>query len=85
PKLAMPQFKQYRANDGKFYFKLVDGDGDLLLQSAGFDSPKEAGALIAGIKAGSITIETLGERIERIAGVEDDAIAAAIRQLQEAG
>ena len=85
PKSALPQIKQYRGNDGKFYFKLISGDGDLLLQSAGFDSPKEAGALIAGIKAGSITIDTLGERIERIVGVEDDAIAAAIRQLQEAG
>ena len=29
----LPAFKQYREQDGKFYFKLVDADGRLLLQS----------------------------------------------------
>lgn len=47
---ALPQFKQYRESDGRFYFKLMDGHGNLLLQSAGFDSPKEAGLLIARLK-----------------------------------
>src|SRR5690606_24290382 len=41
-KLAPPQFKQYREDDGRFHFKLVDGDV-LLLQGAGFESPREAG------------------------------------------
>ncbi len=44
---ALPQFKQYRASDGKFYFKLVDGDGNLLAQSTAFLSPQEAGRMIA--------------------------------------
>ena len=49
-KAALPSFKQYRDTDKRFYFKLLDGEGELLLQSAGFDSPKEAGQLIAVLK-----------------------------------
>jgi len=47
----LPQFKQYREADGKFYFKLLDADGRLLLQSDGFDSPKAAGQSIASLRA----------------------------------
>ncbi|MET0581236.1 MAG: tryptophan--tRNA ligase, partial [Pseudoxanthomonas sp.] len=49
-KTALPSFKQYRDSDNRFYFKLLDGDGSLLVQSKGFDSPKEAGQLIAILK-----------------------------------
>ena len=49
-KAALPLFKQYREKDGRFYFKLLDGEGQLLIQSAGFDSPRDAGQLIAVIK-----------------------------------
>jgi tryptophanyl-tRNA synthetase len=45
----LPVFKQYRESDGKFYFKLMEGDR-VLLQSAGFDSPKDAGARIGALK-----------------------------------
>jgi tryptophanyl-tRNA synthetase len=48
-KRAAPVFKQYREADGKFYFKLVDGDR-VLLQSVGFDSARDAGQLIARAK-----------------------------------
>ena len=44
-------FKQYREADGKFYFKLVEGE-QVLLQSAGFDSPKDAGVRIGALKRG---------------------------------
>jgi tryptophanyl-tRNA synthetase len=44
-----PSFKQYRETDGKFYFKLVEGER-VLLQSIGFDAPKEAGACIGALK-----------------------------------
>jgi len=44
-----PVFKQYRESDGKFYFKLVRGER-VLLESIGFDSPKEAGARIGHLK-----------------------------------
>jgi len=50
PRDALPVFKQYREADGKFYFKLLDADGSLLLQSGAFDTPREAGQLIAGLK-----------------------------------
>lgn len=49
-KAVLPLFKQYREKDGRFYFKLLDSEGRLLLQSAGFDSPRDAGQLIALLK-----------------------------------
>jgi len=48
-KRTPPTFKQYREADGKFYFKLVDGDR-ALLRSAAHDSPRSAGQLIARLK-----------------------------------
>ena len=51
-KLAPPQFKQYREDDGRFHFKLVDGDV-LLLQGPGFESPREAGRIVALLKSGA--------------------------------
>ncbi len=50
-KPALPVFKQYREKDGKFYFKLSHANGDTLLQSRGFENPREAGAFLAKIKA----------------------------------
>lgn len=46
---TLPVFKQYREGDGRFYFKLVDGDR-VLLQSIGHDSARTAGQLIARLK-----------------------------------
>jgi tryptophanyl-tRNA synthetase len=42
---ARPALKSYREGDGRFYFKLTGADGGVLLQSRGFDSPKDAGRL----------------------------------------
>ena len=50
PKSALPQLKQYREQDGKFYFKLIADSGETLLQSQGFDNPKDAGAWVARFK-----------------------------------
>jgi tryptophanyl-tRNA synthetase len=50
-KTALPSFKQYREQDGQFYFKLVDAKGQVLLQSLGFASPKEAGQTIARLQS----------------------------------
>ncbi len=74
---ALPQFKQYREPDGLFYFKLVDGEGDLLLLSRGFESPREAGQAVARIKQGGevggvaelaegVTTARLGEALEAL-------------------
>jgi tryptophanyl-tRNA synthetase len=50
-KASLPLFKQYRESDGRFYFKLVDGDR-LLLQSIGHESARTAGQLIGRLKQG---------------------------------
>lgn len=50
-KIAIPTFKQYRESDGQFHFKLLDGNGKLLVQSRGFASARDAGQLIAKLKA----------------------------------
>jgi tryptophanyl-tRNA synthetase len=42
-KAAAPSFKQYRDKDGQFYFKLVNSRAEVLLQSKGFASPRDAG------------------------------------------
>jgi tryptophanyl-tRNA synthetase len=78
---TLPVFKQYREKDGRFYFKLVEGER-VLLQSAGFDSPKDAGARIGTLKrdgfAGPDDVVALGE------GIEADAVREALTALQAA-
>ncbi|MCL6619657.1 MAG: tryptophan--tRNA ligase [Thermomonas hydrothermalis] len=70
-----PVFKQYREADGKFYFKLVQGDR-VLLQSIGFDSPRDAGQRLAALKQGELgepgSDFVLGE------GVSADEVNAAL-------
>jgi len=66
-KIALPAFKQYRERDGKFYFKLTDAHGQLLLQSLGFDSPRDAGQAIAQLQAdGETAITALQARLEAV-------------------
>ncbi|MGV8940632.1 MAG: tryptophan--tRNA ligase [Lysobacter sp.] len=79
-KAVLPVFKQYREADGRFYFKLVDGER-VLLQSGGFDSPRDAGQHIGGLRregfAPADTTVTLGE------GVIADEVRAALAALAE--
>lgn len=53
-KAALPVFKQYREADGRFHFKLMEGDRTLLV-SRGFDSPRDAGVRIAALKRDGFT------------------------------
>lgn len=53
--LKPPRLVSYRERDGKFYFKLNADDGALLLQSAGFESPKASGQIVARLKQGDPT------------------------------
>src|SRR5690606_25296600 len=78
-KPALPVFKQYREADGRFHFKLVDGDRELLL-SRGFDSPREAGQRIAAIKRDGFdgADASLGE------GASLEQVAAALDAIREA-
>src|SRR5690606_35998135 len=48
-------FKQYREADGKFYFKLVEGER-VLLQSHAFDAPRDAGQAIAALRRGACAV-----------------------------
>jgi tryptophanyl-tRNA synthetase len=48
--VALASFKQYREADGQFYFKLVAGADQLLLQSAGFAQGRDAGAWVGRLK-----------------------------------
>jgi tryptophanyl-tRNA synthetase len=66
-KVAQPSFKQYRESDGRFHFKLVHADGRVLLQSEGHASPKDAGALIAKLKAEGTALVHDAERIAHLA------------------
>ena len=78
---SLPVFKQYREDDGRFYFKLMAGER-VLLQSGGFDSPRDAGQHIALLrregyaKAGPAI--TLGE------GIGADEVRTALSSLAEA-
>ena len=78
----IPTLKQYREADNKFYFKLVDPDGRVLLQSTGFDSPRDAGQCIAQLKregfAGSHAQLALGE------GIQPDEVSVALAALAAA-
>lgn len=84
-KKTLPAFKQYRENDGKFYFKFLNAHGDLLLQSQAFDSPKSAGECIAELKVGSITT-TQVEIISRylVSGVSESDVVEALKELHAA-
>lgn len=81
---ALPSFKQYRETDGKFYFKLVDAKGRLLLQSAAFDSAKEAGQTIARLRQ-SAAAGNFAEFAQAPQDIEPAEIAAALQALADAG
>jgi len=80
-KASLPSFKQYREADGKFYFKLVDAQGKLLVQSAGFASPKEAGQCIAAMKQSRALPSAAEAALAE--GVEAATVGAALKTLAE--
>ena len=84
---ALPQIKSYRENDGKFYFKLATADGAVLLQSRAFDSPKDAGRLVAAlVDAGDDRAAQAGLLLDAAPAAEialpADAIAGALAALK---
>ena len=72
---AQPFQSLLRRNGTEQIFKLVQGER-VLLQSAGFDSPRDAGQRIASIKSGTLDADVadfmLGE------GVSSDEVNAAL-------
>lgn len=84
-KAALPSFKQYREADGKFHFKLVAADGRLLLQSTGFDAPKDAGQAIGQLqKDAAGALQALAPRLALVDGVEPADVLAALQVLADA-
>ncbi len=84
-KAALPSFKQYRADDGRFAFKLVDAKGRLLLQGQGFASPRDAGAAIARLQQqGADALGALEDKLSPAQDVPEADIAAALQQLAAA-
>jgi len=83
-KVAKPVFKQYREKDGKFYFKLVDAEGKLLMQSLGFDSPKEAGQTIGLLQTrGAAALPGLSHQLVASTVDESLSISAALALMLE--
>ena len=78
-KNALPSFKQYREADGQFYFKFVDAQGRLLLQSAGFASPRDAGQAIAAMKQD----QSLPAAAQPADGISTDEVKQALRELAD--
>ena len=78
---AMPLFKQYREADGRFSFKLTDGDGRLLLQGDQYASPRDAGQRIAALKLRDAAFPVQGESFGE--GVDAAAVAAALQRFAE--
>jgi tryptophanyl-tRNA synthetase len=78
-KTAVPVFKQYREKDGRFYFKLLDADSRLLVQSHGFDVPKEAALAVSALqKEGSHALAGLQGRLDIPAGVTQAELGEAL-------
>ena len=76
-------FKQYREKDGKFYFKLTDAKGTVLLQSLGLESPQTAGKSIALLQQqGADALEGLKDQLEAIA--DPNAARAALDAIKAA-
>jgi tryptophanyl-tRNA synthetase len=80
----LPSFKQYREADGKFYFKLVAADGRLLLQSTGFDAPRDAGQAIARLQKEAGALQALAPHLAPVEGAGPEEAAAALRALAAA-
>jgi tryptophanyl-tRNA synthetase len=79
-KAATATLKQYREKDGLFYFKLLNADGGLVLQSKGFDNPKAAGQCIAALRSeGAAALAGMAGHIADL--VDTAAVDAALGQL----
>jgi tryptophanyl-tRNA synthetase len=84
-KVAKPLFKQYRESDGQFYFKLVGTDGTLLLQSLGFESPKDAGQAIGLLqKQGAAALAELSAKLQPIDPTSAALVHTALQGMLEA-
>ncbi|MBZ4211535.1 MAG: tryptophan--tRNA ligase [Rhodoferax sp.] len=81
-KAALPSFKQYRESDAKFYFKLQESAGRVLLQSTGFATPQEAAKAIALLREqGALALGQPQETFVLQPGISEDDVLLALQQL----
>ena len=81
-KAALPGFKQYRESDGKFYFKLQESAGRVLLQSTGFATPQEAAKAIALLREqDALALGQMQETFVLQPGISADDVLLALQQL----
>ena len=75
--VRLPEFKQYREADGRFFFKLTGTDGTELLQSDGLAEGKAAGAWVKRLKTeGSAALAEAPVRLVANRAAVDAALAA---------
>lgn len=83
-KTVTANFKQYREKDGQFYFKLVDAQNQVLLQSRGFTSPREAGQAIAQLLEQPLAaLKELALQLETSANVTGQQLVETLNLLHE--
>lgn len=82
---GLPGFKQYREADGRFYFKLTDAHGAVLLQSQGFASPREAGQAVKRLQTeGAAALQALAPQLQATPDPAAPALRQALDQLLSA-
>ncbi len=77
PQKSAVSIKQYRGEDGQFYFKIQNQD-EVLFASRGYATPKEVGSIIADLKSGSLAASRLQEMGETLADGLEQALPALI-------
>ena len=78
-KVDAPSFKQYRESDGRFYFKLLDARARLLLQSHGFEAPKDAALAIKALQnGGAAALATMNGMVTVAPDVQTHEVQAAL-------
>jgi len=83
-KVDAPAFKQYREADGRFYFKLLDARGRLLLQSEGFDAPREAAKVISTLQqSGMSALLDVQSTVKVAADVATGELEAALHHFSQ--
>ncbi len=80
-KTQLPSFKQYRESDGQFYFKFVDAQGQLLLQSEAYASPKEAGQAVKRLQDLAEPLAAMLQEIPVKQLVTAEVLESALQQL----
>ncbi len=84
-KPAVASFKQYRESDGLFYFKLVDPKGQVLLQSSGFQAPRDAGQAIGLLQQqGARALPVLHNNLQPLTTSQLERVETELKRLLEA-